>query len=99
MKEKYERAVEEEDISGMGKYSRADARLAEEKIKESKELLKAMGIAVIQAPGEGEAQASFIAKENKEIYAVASQDYDCLMFGAPLLIQNLGMSRKRKTIS
>jgi len=99
MKEKYEKAVKEEDISGMGKYSRANVKLDEEKIKESKELLKAMGIAVVQAPGEGEAQASSIVKESRDIYAVASQDYDCLMFGAPLLIQNLGMARRRKTIS
>ena len=99
MRVKYEKAVKEEDIRGMGKYSRANVRLDEEKIKESKELLKAMGIAIVQAPGEGEAQASFMVKENREIYAVASQDYDCLMFGSPLLIQNLSMSRKRKTIS
>ncbi len=99
MREKYEKAKSEEDIGAMGKYSRANVRLDEEKIKESKELLKAMGIAIIQASGEGEAQASFMAKDNKEIYAVASQDYDCLMFKAPLLIQNLSMSRKRKTIS
>jgi len=99
MKEKYEKAVEDEDVGAMGKYSRANVRLDDEKIKESKELLLAMGIAVVQAPGEGEAQASVMTKEDKNIYAVASQDYDCLMFKAPLLIQNLSMSRKRKTIS
>jgi len=97
--EKYEKAVSEEDVESMGKYSRSEAHLDEKKIKESKELLEAMGISVVQAPGEGEAQASFMVKENKNIYAVASQDYDCLMFKAPLLIQNLSMSRKRKTIS
>jgi len=98
-KEKYERAVSEEDTEAMGKYARSEVYLDEKKIKESIELLEAMGIAVVQAPGEGEAQASFMVKENKNIYAVASQDYDCLMFGSPLLIQNLSMSRKRKTIS
>jgi len=97
-KEKYEKAVEEEDVEAMGKYARSDVSLDEQKIKESKELLEAMGIAVIQAPGEGEAQASFMAgKEN--IYAVSSQDYDCLMFKAPLLIQNLSLARSRRTIS
>lgn len=98
-KEKYEKAVADEDVEAMGKYSRRDVSLDEKKIEESKELLKAMGIAIVQAPGEGEAQASFMAKENKEIYAVSSQDYDCLMFKAPKLIQNLGMSKKRKTLS
>jgi flap endonuclease-1 len=96
-REKYEKAVDEEDIDAMGKYSRGFATLDNEKIEESKELLKAMGIAVIQAPGEGEAQASYIAQSNKDIYGVSSQDYDCLMFKAPKLIQNLGMARRRKT--
>jgi len=97
-KENYEKAVAEEDIESMGKYARSEAHLDEQKIKESKELLKAMGIVVIQAPSEGEAEASYLVKHGKG-YAVASQDYDCLMFKAPLLIQNLSMSRKRKTIS
>ena len=97
-KEKYEKAVKEEDVEAMGKYARSDVYLDEKKIKESKELLEAMGVAVVQAPGEGEAQASYIA-EKGEAYAVSSQDYDCLMFKAPLLIQNLSLARRRKTIS
>jgi len=97
-KEKYEKAKDEEDVESMGKYARADVHLDEQKIEESKELLIAMGIAVVQAPGEGEAQASWMSRDD-EIYAVASQDYDCLMFQAPLLIQNLSLSRTRKTIS
>jgi flap endonuclease-1 len=96
MREKYEKAVEEEDIEAMGKYSRSLISLDEQKINESKELLNAMGIAVVQAPGEGEAQASALSKE-KIAYGVSSQDYDCLMFEAPMLIQNLGMARRRKT--
>jgi len=98
-KSKYEEAKKSEDIEGMGKYSRSDVILDRKKLEESKQLLEGMGIMVVQAPGEGEAQASYMAKENKEIYAVASQDYDCLMFKSPRLIQNLSMSRKRKTIS
>jgi flap endonuclease-1 len=98
MKEKYEEAKSQEDIEGMGKYSRSLVRLDEQKINESKELLEAMGIAIVQAPGEGEAQASFIASKGIA-YAVASQDYDCLMFCAPKLIQNLSIARKRKTVS
>jgi len=97
-KEKYKQAVKEEDIEAMGKYAKSETFLDEQKIKESKQLLEAMGIAIIQAPGEGEAEASFLAQQ-PAIYAVASQDYDCLMFQAPLLIQNLSMSRRRKTIS
>ena len=96
--EKYEKARQEENIEEMGKYAKQLATLDDEKIKESKELLEAMGIAIVQAPGEGEAEASFLAG-NKQAYAVASQDYDSLLFGAPILVQNLTLARKRKTIS
>ncbi len=98
-KEKYEKAKQKEDIESMGKYARQFARLDEEKIQESKDLLRAMGIAIVQAPGEGEAQAAWLCKNNEEIYAVASQDYDALLFGTQRLIQNLTLARKRKISS
>jgi len=97
-REKYEKAKEKGDIAEMGKYARSLTRLDKEKVKESKELLEAMGIQCIQAPAEGEAQAAFLCGKGK-VYAVASQDYDCLAFGSPRLIQNLTLARKRKTIS
>ncbi len=97
-KERYEQAKSEEDIEAMGKYARQNVSINEKIIKQSKELLQAMGIAVVQAPSEGESQASYFAL-NKDVYAVASQDYDCLMFKAPRLIQNLTLARKRKTVS
>lgn len=96
--EKYEKAREKEDVEEMGRYARQLSSLDEEKIEESKALLEAMGIAVVQAPGEGEAEAAFLAA-NKKVFAVASQDYDSLLFGAPRLIQNLTLARKRKTVS
>ena len=96
--EKYKQALKERDLKSMGKYARSEVYLDEQKIMESKELLKAMGIAVLQAPGEGEAQASMLVKELRA-FAVASQDYDCLLFGANKLIQNLSLSRRRKTVS
>ena len=98
MREKYKDALAREDIEAMGKYSKSDVHLDKQKIDESKELLSAMGVAIVQAPSEGEAQASYLA-EQKIVYAVASQDYDCLMFKAPRLIQNLSLARRRKTVS
>lgn len=98
-KEKYEQAKSDEDFSSMKKYSSQLIRLDDEMIEESKELLEAMGIVVVQAPGEGEAEASYLSKVNQDIYATVSQDYDCLLFGAPKLIRNLTISRKKKTYS
>lgn len=97
--EAYKAAREEEDIEAMGKYGKQLAVLDEPKIKQSKELLEAMGIAVVQAPSEGEAQASYMAKHDKSIYAIASQDYDSLIFEAPRLLQNMTLAKKRKTRS
>ena len=96
-KEKYEEAKQEEDLSGMKKYSSQMVRLDSEIIEESKELLEAMGIPVVQALGEGEAEAAYLCKVKEEVYASASQDYDSLLFGAPKLIRNLTLSKKRKT--
>jgi len=96
---KYEAAKDSEDIEGMGKYSKQLASLDAKKIEESKKLLEAMGIPVVQAPSEGEAQASYISKHEKDVYAIASQDYDSLMFEAPLLLQNLTLAKKRKTVA
>src|SRR3989338_588859 len=97
-KEKYEKAKEEEDVEGMGKYSRGFIKLNDEMIAESKDLLESMGIAVVQAPGEGEMQCAELVK-NGQAYAVGSQDYDALAVGAPRLIQNLTLARTRKTPS
>jgi len=87
-----------EDFSAMRRYGSQLIRLNDEMIQESKELLEAMGIAVIQAPGEGEAEAAYLAKK-REVFAAVSQDYDSLLFGAPKLIRNLTLAKKRKTFS
>jgi len=72
--------------------------LSPEMAEESKELLKAMGVAVVDAPGEGEMQCAQLVKDG-EAYAVGSQDYDALIVGGARLIQNLTLARKRKTVS
>lgn len=96
MKEKYEEAKEDKDVEAMGKYSRGFIRLDNTMISECKELLEAMGIAVVQAPGEGEMQCAELVKTG-EAWAVGSQDYDAIAVGGLRLIQNLTLARKRKT--
>ncbi len=98
-REKYEEAKRKKDFGAMKRYSSQLIRLDDEMIQESKELLEAMGIAVVQAPSEGEAEAAYLCRTKKEIYASVSQDYDSLLFGTPRLIRNLTLARKRKTIS
>lgn len=98
-KEKYNSAKQDEDFSGMKRYGSQLIRLTDEMIEESKELLEAMGIPVIQAPSEGEAEAAYLAQIKQEVYASISQDYDSLLFGTPRLIQNLTSSKRKKTFS
>jgi len=92
---KYEKAVEEENIEEMKKYASRTTRLTEDIIKESKKLISALGLPVVQAPSEGEAQAAYLAKKKEADYCV-SQDFDSLLFGSPILVRNLSLIGKRK---
>lgn len=95
---KYEEAAKKEDLEEMKKYASRTARLTKEMIEESKKLLESFGIPVIDAESEAEAQASHIVK-NKDAFAVATNDADVLMFGAPKLVRNLNLVGKRKKTS
>jgi len=77
-------------------YSKATmtSRLTREMIAEARELLRLMGIPTVQAPSEGEAQASHMAAVSPRIWAAASKDYDALLFGAPRLVRFLTISGK-----
>lgn len=92
---KYEKAMKEEDIGAMKKYASRTSMLTKDMIEEAKALINALGLPIVQAPSEGEAQASYMAKKGS-VYAIVSQDVDSLLFGASLLIRNLSISGKRK---
>ncbi len=96
-KKLYEEAVKKEDIEAMKKYAARTSSLTQEMIDEAKELIDALGLPVIQAPSEGEAQAAFIVKQG-DAYGEVSEDFDCLLFGVPKLVRNLSISGKKKRI-
>jgi flap endonuclease-1 len=77
------------------KYAQASSKVDADIVSSSKRLLLAMGIPFVDAPSEGEAQAAYMVSKGDADY-VASQDYDSLVFGAPLVIRNLTISGKRK---
>ncbi len=93
--ERWKEALERGDEEEAYKQARASSRVDDAIIKSSKELLHLLGIPVLQAPGEGEAQAAHMAARG-EVRYVVSQDYDTLLFGAPVLVRNLTVSGKRK---
>lgn len=77
------------------RFAQASSRITGNMITDAKVLLDYMGIPVVQAPSEGEAQAAYLVK-NGDASAVGSQDYDALVFGAPKVVRNLAITGKRK---
>jgi len=97
-KEEWEKLKDEGKISEAYSKATQSSKVTSEMLVESKKLLDAMGIPFIEAPSEGEAQAAYMTK-NTDIYAVGSQDWDCLLFGADKMVRNLTSRTKRKTSS
>jgi flap endonuclease-1 len=92
---KWKEALEAGKYAEARKFAQATSRLTSEMIEESKRLLEGMGIPCVQAPSEGEAQASAMVRDGLA-YATASQDYDALMFGSTRLVRNLSITGRRK---
>jgi len=64
-------------------------------ILESKRLLSALGVPYIVSHASAESQCAYLVKNKIASYS-NSQDFDSLLFGCPLLIQNLSKSLRRK---
>ena len=64
-------------------------------IKESKQLLGALGIPCISSPASAESQCAQLVKDRLAHYS-NSQDFDSLLFGCPHQIQNFSKSLRRK---
>ncbi len=93
--EKWKEAIEDGRLIDAKKYAQGSSKLTLEMVQECKKLLCAMGIPVVQAPGEGEAQACTMVQKGLA-YAAGSQDYDCILFGTPVLVRNLSITGRRK---
>ncbi|KAI3448419.1 hypothetical protein Pfo_005084 [Paulownia fortunei] len=74
-----------EDIE---KFSKRTVKATEQHYEDCKKLLRLMGVPVIEAPCEAEAQCAALCKADK-VYAVASEDMDALAFGAPRFLRHL----------
>ncbi len=91
----YEEALAAGDMEKAYSKAQQTSRMTSAMADEAMELMQALGIPVVKAPGEGEAQAAWMAAEG-HVHAVASQDFDTLLFGAPVLLRNLTLSGRRK---
>jgi flap endonuclease-1 len=93
---KWKEALEEGRLDDARKFAVRSSRMSPEIVEGSKKLIKLMGIPYIQAKGEGEAQASYMVARG-DAWCVASQDYDCMLFGAPRMVKNLTISGTQNT--
>lgn len=91
-------ALKEQDKTEILKMEKRLVKVKAEETEETMLLLKLMGVPVIQAPCEAEAQCAFMCKTSK-VYGVATEDMDALTFGCPILLRNVfAPAKKAKTI-
>ena len=91
----YEKAIAKGDMVKARMFAQASTSMKDYMEGDSKRLLGLMGLPCVQAPSEGEAQAAHMTKHGDADYC-ASQDYDSLLFGAPMLLRNVTISGRRK---
>jgi flap endonuclease-1 len=94
-KEEWISALEAGELEEARKFAQRAGQLTSEMVEQAKNLINRMGVSWVQAPGEGEAQAAYLAIKG-DAWAVASQDFDSLLFGAPILVRNLAVTGRRK---
>ncbi len=83
------------DLEKARRFAQRAVQLTDEAVEEATKLLNHMGIPWVQAPSEGEAQAARLVQRG-DAWAAASQDFDSLLFGAPILVRNLAITGRRK---
>ena len=81
-------ALDAGDFATAQKMAQRCVKYTPEMVDESIEMLRLMGIPAFRAKAEGEAQAAVMAA-NGQLDVVATQDWDALLYGAPIVIRNL----------
>uniref|UniRef100_A0A803KWZ6 Flap endonuclease 1 n=1 Tax=Chenopodium quinoa TaxID=63459 RepID=A0A803KWZ6_CHEQI len=81
-------AIEKGDKDSIEKFSKRTVKVTKQHNDDCKKLLGLMGVPVVEAPSEAEAQCAALCISGK-VYAVASEDMDSLTFGAPKFLRHL----------
>ena len=87
----YAQAVSRQDYSKAWSKAVMTGRVTAQVLEDAKQLLTLMGIPWLEALEDAEAQASFMAAKG-DVQAVGSKDYDCLLYGAPVLARYLTLT-------
>eukprot|EP01054_Gregarina_sp_Poly1_P007000 Gregarina_sp_Poly_1__6999@NODE_380_length_9076_cov_204_162726_g313_i0_p3_GENE_NODE_380_length_9076_cov_204_162726_g313_i0NODE_380_length_9076_cov_204_162726_g313_i0_p3_ORF_typecomplete_len386_score70_28XPG_I/PF00867_18/1_7e30XPG_N/PF00752_17/2_8e26XPG_I_2/PF12813_7/3_7e055_3_exonuc/PF01367_20/0_000245_3_exonuc_N/PF02739_16/0_011_NODE_380_length_9076_cov_204_162726_g313_i048015958 len=91
-----EDAKERGDVEAVKKHAGRTVRVTKKHNEDVKRLLKLMGIPIIEAPGEAEAQCAVLCKSSK-VFATATEDADALCFGTPILMRYLTFTDPKKS--
>lgn len=94
-KEEGEEAKETGTAEDVDRFSRRTVKVTREHNEECRKLLRLMGIPVVIAPSEAEAQCAELARGGK-VYAAGSEDMDTLTFNTPILYRHLTFSEAKK---
>ncbi|OTF81479.1 flap endonuclease 1-like protein, partial [Euroglyphus maynei] len=94
-KDKLEEAKELQNVEDIEKLNKRLVKVTRKHTDDCKRLLQLLGIPIVQAPSEAEAQCAQLCKENL-VYAAATEDMDALTFGCPRLIRNLTSGQNEK---
>mmetsp|Transcript_16161 Transcript_16161/g.22757 ORF Transcript_16161/g.22757 Transcript_16161/m.22757 type:complete len:445 (+) Transcript_16161:180-1514(+) len=79
------------------KHSKRLVRAGQKENEDCRKLLKLMGIPVIVAPCEAEAQASALARSGL-VYATGTEDMDALTFRTPVLVRKMTFASAAKSM-
>jgi flap endonuclease-1 len=85
-REEYERLLAEGRLEEAFSKAVVAVSVDEWTIESAKRLVRLMGFPVVEAPADAEAQAALIVSRG-EAWAVSSQDWDSLLYGAPRLVR------------
>ncbi|XP_058076519.1 flap endonuclease 1 isoform X1 [Magnolia sinica] len=88
-------AIETGDKGEIEKFSKRTVKVTKQHNEDCKRLLRLMGVPVIEAPSEAEAECAALCRSGK-VYAVASEDMDSLTFGATRFLRHLMDPSSRK---
>ncbi|MFX0005459.1 MAG: hypothetical protein ACFFAV_01900 [Candidatus Hermodarchaeota archaeon] len=91
----YEKAIRENNKDLAREIALSGEYMWKNIIRESKQLLGALGVPYIESPASAESQCTHLVKKGFAHYS-NSQDYDSILLGCPYIIQNLSKSLQRK---
>merc|ERR1719189_591769 len=84
-----------DDQEAIAKFEKRMTRVTKKQNEEAIKLLTLMGIPVVQAPGEAEAQCAELCKGGL-VFATATEDMDALTFRTPRQVRHMLASKERQ---